>query len=185
MRKSVSCWLRDGNWRCPQSKLYGAESFAEDRGGSECRTSSKRPWRRTSFFCRSSFGRSPARIGEQSKQSGSKAPRRRCARKPKWRMRTNPGGSTCSRNRRKEFADRQRDQTLLVFVSRIAPAESDGAIGKFDESIGWRSLHDGCTGRDSEAHAAHHQKDVSSTPPTWRGTADEAKPRTPSDAAAR
>jgi hypothetical protein len=31
------------------------------------RASPKRPWRRANFFRRSSFGRSPARIGEQSK----------------------------------------------------------------------------------------------------------------------
>ena len=35
------------------------------------------------------------------KQSGKRAARRRWARKPKWRMRTKPGGSTWSRKRRK------------------------------------------------------------------------------------
>lgn len=35
------------------------------------------------------------------KQRGKRAARRRGARKPKWRMRTKPGGSTCSRKRRK------------------------------------------------------------------------------------
>lgn len=34
-------------------------------------------------------------------QTGNSVPRRRLARKPKCRMRTNPRGSTCSRNRRK------------------------------------------------------------------------------------
>jgi len=35
------------------------------------------------------------------KQRGKRAARRRWARKPKWRMRTKPGGSTWSRKRRK------------------------------------------------------------------------------------
>ena len=35
------------------------------------------------------------------KQSGKRAARRRWARKPKWRMRTKPGGRTWSRKRRK------------------------------------------------------------------------------------
>ena len=35
------------------------------------------------------------------KQSGSRVARRRLARKPKWRMRTKPLGSTCNRKRRR------------------------------------------------------------------------------------
>ena len=34
-----------------------------------------------------------------------------------------------------ELVDRQRHQTLLVLVSGIAPAKSDHAIGKGDESM--------------------------------------------------
>jgi len=34
-----------------------------------------------------------------------------------------------------ELVDRQRYQTLLVVVSGIAPAKSDQAIGKSDESM--------------------------------------------------
>jgi hypothetical protein len=34
-----------------------------------------------------------------------------------------------------ELVDGQRHQALLVVVSRIAPAKSDYAIGKIDESI--------------------------------------------------
>jgi hypothetical protein len=34
-----------------------------------------------------------------------------------------------------EFVDRQRHQTLLVFVSGIAPAERDRAIDECDESM--------------------------------------------------
>ena len=34
-----------------------------------------------------------------------------------------------------EFVDRQRHQTLFVFVSGIAPAERDRAIGECNESM--------------------------------------------------
>jgi len=34
-----------------------------------------------------------------------------------------------------EFVDRQSHQTLLVFVSGIAPAKGDHAVGKCDESM--------------------------------------------------
>ena len=55
----------------------------------------------------SSPGRSSGTGGKSAgrprnwKQSGKRAARRRWARKPKWRMRTKPGGSTWSRKRRK------------------------------------------------------------------------------------
>ena len=35
----------------------------------------------------------------------------------------------------KELVDRQRHETLLVFVSGIAPAESDPVIGERDKSM--------------------------------------------------
>ena len=49
-------------------------------------------------------------------------------------MRTNPGGSTCSRNRQ-ELIDRQCHQALLVLVSGIGPAKSDHTIRKGNESM--------------------------------------------------
>ena len=34
-----------------------------------------------------------------------------------------------------EFVDGQSHQTLFVFVSGITPAEGDGAVGEYDESM--------------------------------------------------
>ena len=74
MRKIVSSLLRDGDWRRPQSKLNGAQPFDEDHWPAALRTSPKRAWRRTSFFFRPGFGRSPAGIGQESN-----AERQQCA----------------------------------------------------------------------------------------------------------
>jgi hypothetical protein len=47
--------------------------------------------------CKSSFISTPGSAPRHWKQSGRRAPRRRLARKPKFRMRTKPFGSRCNR----------------------------------------------------------------------------------------
>ena len=50
----------------------------------------------------SSFVSTPGSAPRHWKQSGRSTPRRRLARKPKFRMRTKPFGSRCSRKRRRK-----------------------------------------------------------------------------------
>jgi hypothetical protein len=53
------------------------------------------------------------------KQTGSSCDRCRLARKPKWRMRTNPGGNKCSRNRRRNSSTER-----VMMRLRLSWAES-------------------------------------------------------------
>ena len=52
-------------------------------------------------------------VPSAAKHSGSSRERRRLARKPKWRMRTKPLGSRCSRKRRKNSSS----DTVISFCS--------------------------------------------------------------------
>ena len=101
MRKIVSWLLRGGKWRRPQSKLNKAEPFDQDHRTAAVRTSPKRPWMEPVPSSDLASVRTRPDSASRRKQSGSEARRRRCARNPKWRMRTNPGGSACSRNQRR------------------------------------------------------------------------------------
>ena len=68
-------------------------------------------------------------------QSGTSAPRRRLARKPKCRMRTKPRGSTCSKKRRKNSSTWQSQESFLVFVSGVSPAKRNLVIRERDEPV--------------------------------------------------
>lgn len=109
--------------------------FDEHHWPAALRTSPNRPWRRTGSFCRSGFGRDPARLGKQLE-----AERERSA---AMAMRQKSEVTDADESRRQhvqqesaqEFANWQRHQTLFVFMSGIAPAESDHAIGERDDSM--------------------------------------------------
>src|SRR5580692_9019552 len=49
-------------------------------------------------------------------------------------MRTNPGGSTCSRNRRRNSFTTQCQEAFLVLMGGVAPAERDHAVGERNEA---------------------------------------------------